>query len=432
MTNRDRRDDTPFRLNLEQQKKRAKELLKALNAGDPDAQARFRLHHPKAEGSESIARDLGHLADAQLVIARELGTQSWPTLKAHIVAMNTSRSAMEAGASPLDTDQSTLHIRCGSDLKEALKAAGFTGDFLEYSDPLGIGPVSNSPDLVSIRSRFLTEAFGRWMEFSEADAIARHQREELDLAAAVDSYQRVVLWFEHDSFDQLILARVLAHFAASRAPATLELVAVNSFPGSSRFIGLGQLPPEALRLLWESRQTVSHAQLDEGTQVWCALQSGDPTPLAGLARSRSLALPHMAGALERHLRELPSTFNGLGLTEQLIVEEVAGEPLPAGRIFRNLMMDKDPLPWLGDLMFLFILEQMMATDDAVLSIDPSTVDEDWPRRRISLTPIGRNVLAGKIDFLSLNPPERWIGGVCIRPGQPNWRWDADAGKLVRN
>jgi hypothetical protein len=41
----------------------------------------------------------------------------------------------------------------------------------------------------------------------------------------------------------------------------LELIAADEFPGSERYIGLGQLPSEALRLLWLSRKPVTPAQL---------------------------------------------------------------------------------------------------------------------------------------------------------------------------
>ena len=32
----------------------------------------------------------------------------------------------------LDTDVPTLHIRCGSDIRDTLRQAGFGGDFLAY------------------------------------------------------------------------------------------------------------------------------------------------------------------------------------------------------------------------------------------------------------------------------------------------------------
>jgi hypothetical protein len=38
---------------------------------------------------------------------------------------------------------------------------------------------------------------------------------------------------------------------------------------------------------------------------------------------------------------------------------------------------------------------------------------------------GRAVLAGRIDYLTLNPPERWVGGIRIIAGQPAWRSNAE-------
>ena len=56
--------------NLEQYKKQAKDLLRALKAGAPEALARMRKHRRR---SARLA-----LADAQFVIAREHGFESWP------------------------------------------------------------------------------------------------------------------------------------------------------------------------------------------------------------------------------------------------------------------------------------------------------------------------------------------------------------------
>lgn len=67
----------PARPSLEQLKKRAKELLRAIRAANPAAVARLRGH---------LSRDAAAatLADAQLVIAREHGFGSWARLKRHI------------------------------------------------------------------------------------------------------------------------------------------------------------------------------------------------------------------------------------------------------------------------------------------------------------------------------------------------------------
>jgi ATP-dependent Clp protease adapter protein ClpS len=76
----------PENPDLAQERKRAKELLKALRGGDDDAIARFRSHHPRFA---ELTQDALHAADvklndAQWVIAREYGFPSWQLLKAHI------------------------------------------------------------------------------------------------------------------------------------------------------------------------------------------------------------------------------------------------------------------------------------------------------------------------------------------------------------
>ena len=78
----------PLRPNLEQLKKRAKALLKELEAGNPGALNRASGLHPRwREMSSADAPDSRFtLADAQLVIAREYGFESWPKLRAHVLA----------------------------------------------------------------------------------------------------------------------------------------------------------------------------------------------------------------------------------------------------------------------------------------------------------------------------------------------------------
>jgi ankyrin repeat protein len=70
--------ELPARPNLEQYKKQAKELVKAFRSGDNATLQRVREHHPHP------ARDSFELADAQLVIAREHGVDSWPKFKQQI------------------------------------------------------------------------------------------------------------------------------------------------------------------------------------------------------------------------------------------------------------------------------------------------------------------------------------------------------------
>ncbi|WP_156926977.1 DUF1835 domain-containing protein [Azospirillum halopraeferens] len=424
MTERPIRPAVPFRLNLDQQKTRARDLLRAVRAGDAAALARWRTHRPAA------APEAARLADAQFVIARELGSPSWPRLKAHILAMGRARAAITGGDPPPDGDRRTLHVRCGSDIRTALGDAGFAGDFLEHSDPCCQGPVPEGPDLHAVRVRFLTGAFGGLMDLS-ADAIADKLRREEEGLAAAAGYERVVLWCEHDSYDQLCLARWLARFAESGAPPVTELVSISHFPGAARFIGLGQLPPEGLRLLWPTRHRLAPADLTAGRRAWDALRSPDPRALAALARSAMPGLPDLPGALHRHLRELPWTGDGLSLTERFILELVGSGDFTVGRIYAEVMNRREPRPWLSDLMFLVIVQAMLRAAEPPFAIDGDGAGRPWPQWPLRITDAGAAVLRGARDWLSLGPPERWVGGVRIVPGAGPWRWDDAAGEPVR-
>jgi hypothetical protein len=70
----------PENPSFENLRKRARGLLEAVRAGDAEALARVREHHPRAE--EALERP--SLAAAQLVLARSYGFPSWPKLKRHL------------------------------------------------------------------------------------------------------------------------------------------------------------------------------------------------------------------------------------------------------------------------------------------------------------------------------------------------------------
>jgi hypothetical protein len=414
------RAPSAFRLNLEQQRIRAKELLRAAKGGDAEALARL----PR-KGSAPLK-----LADAQLAIARELRFPSWAKLKSHIEAMDRERAAIEHRQPAPDGGLKTLHIRCGSDIQFVLQEAGFVGGFLEHSNPYCQGPVTNGPERHELRARFVSDSLGRKMdpygevhEITYEGALAASLRDEELLHQSAEDYERVVLWMEHDSYDQLVLVRLLSHYANAKRPRVLELIAVNQFPGPVRFIGLGQLPSEALRMLWPSRRAVTEAQLTLGNDAWLALTSPDPRALAALARSGTPALPIMAPALHRHLRELPSVENGLSLVEHLILQVLAEGPTTFNRLLRRHTYELEPLPWLGDWGTLGVLNDMAKATEPVFTRTRKSPDESAYQQEITITDVGLEVLRGERDWHTLKPVPRWVGGVYIEPGEPGWRWN---------
>ena len=73
------------RLNLDNQRKRARSLLNTARARDTEALQRFAAAHPRFDASTTDDASRWSL-HAQLVIAREQGFASWAKLKAHVVS----------------------------------------------------------------------------------------------------------------------------------------------------------------------------------------------------------------------------------------------------------------------------------------------------------------------------------------------------------
>jgi len=340
--------------------------------------------------------------------------------------MTLAREAMND--SVLDGELRTLHIRCGHDLQQSLPEAGFRGDYFVDIYPYLIGPVREGPGCLEQRARFIVDQYGDSfnppLEFAGQLRAMEDQDRELCESA---NYERVVLWFEHDRNDQLSLIHLLGHYALHPKPPRLEIIAIGDFPGSRRFTGLGELPPEALRLLWATRRPVTSAQLELGVNAWRALASPDPRALASLMRHDTPALPLLARALHRHLRELPSAVNGLSLTEELALTLMAEEPHSLSRIYWRMLWDTDPLPGQADGDVRDRILDMEGASERVFTRSPGRDREGKARAPwtdvFAITDLGRAVLRGEVDFRSLNPPARWVGGVEVASSNVDWRWD---------
>jgi len=297
----------------------------------------------------------------------------------------------------LDGDRPTVHLRCGSDIREGLQRAGFAGDFLEFADPVCAGPVPDLPleDYLDRRARWIAEAWEL-----EADEARTRLAAEYSALDAVAEGVRLVLWFEHDPYDALVLVRALERLARRAPRPDLELILLEDWPEASsqavdpkaRFRGLGQLSPEGLQAAWATRRPVGADVLAYGTAVWEALVQPGWDTLEGLAAGRPpppAPLAALPRALRRWLEERPDDA-GLSRTQRLILERLAEEDRRGGALFRALQ-DTDPLPFLGDLMFGAILEELGAADPPPVRRDGGGA---WHEDRWAITQSGRRTLEG--------------------------------------
>ena len=445
----------PSRPSFERQKKLAKALLRDAVSGDTEALNRLLASHPDPA---DLQQRPPRLADAQVVLAREYGLPSWPALKRHVFELTRMANQIDEGSPAPDGALDTVHLRCGSDIRDGLVEAGFGGEFLEFADPMCRGPLPDAPlsEYLAVRGAWIAETWGG----SAPDARKRLTDEYAALARASER-ERLVLWFEHDPYDQLILARVLAEIggwqtggssgggpggngpggngSGGNGPSgngpTVELILLNDYPGVGRLVGLGQLPPPALRSLWERRRPVTAEMIELAGRVWAGLTAADPRALVAIIEAGTPELPTMAGALRRHLAELPGVRDGLALLERLTLQALADGAVRGGPLFGRVMK-LDPLPFLGDTMMAEVLRILSGGDRPAVEVIPQldgtpASDEPWHKKDWGLTEFGQRLLAGQEDWMATEPPVRWVGGVRIESGQPVWRWDPEGGGVRR-
>jgi hypothetical protein len=143
----------------------------------------------------------------------------------------------------------------------------------------------------------------------------------------------------------------------------------------------------------------------------------------------------MAPAIARLLEELPGQ-DGLTRTERAALRVIDVDETDVGTLFA-CVSEQEETRWLGDLAFFRRLETLARPPVPLIEGLPprSRVDEPerdtWLRSRPRLTAAGRAVLAGRRDALADRPPDRWLGGTHLRPGNV-WRWDPRSRRLSRD
>jgi hypothetical protein len=135
----------PARPNVEQYKKQAKDLATLVRTSDAEALRRVEKYHPhSAPLLEASKHAHFALTDAQLVVAREHGFESWPTFAKHIEGLNRQQSPIsrfELAADAIVTgDAITLEslLRQDSELVRARSSRVHRATLLHYVGANGL------------------------------------------------------------------------------------------------------------------------------------------------------------------------------------------------------------------------------------------------------------------------------------------------------
>jgi hypothetical protein len=329
-----------------------------------------------------------------------------------------------------------LHITNGASAAGSLRASGLSGEALPWRDILHDGPVPAAltlEELRPVRARFIADQ--GWDAY-DATLTDFQQRDAMLMNASGED--EIVLWFEHDLYDQLQLLQVLDWFAAHPPQGMLSLLCIGAHPDVASFSGLGQLTPAQLAALFPQRHTVSAAELTLGQTGWAAFRAPDPTTIERLLAIDMSALPFLRAALTRHLEEFPDTRCGLARSEQNILRAIADGAERPHDIYRASQQPEEAV-YLGDWSVWTRLTALahgptplVAQHDGApfRAVHISAQTDDFLAQRLTLTPAGQVALAGQLDWIAAHGIDSWRGGVHLRTPDMVWRWDATRRALV--
>ena len=323
-----------------------------------------------------------------------------------------------------------LHVTNGDCAGDKLRRI-VDGAVTITADPLheGPAPAVDGDAWYDLRARFLSNGDARFEDIKAQ--LAAWDRAILDGARAGS----VVLWFEHDLFDQLQLIRTLDVIGRPERAALhskASLICIDRFPGVERFVGLGQLAAEQLATLVGTEHPVTPEQYALASRAWKAFRSSDPRALFDLtvALEGDTTLEFLRDALLRFFAEYPSASNGLSQTAQLALDVLAEDPMAGGALFAAAQ-SREARPFLGDTIFFEILRTLASARVPLVSLSSSAQEVDLQSCLVAITDAGRAVAAGRSDHVALNGIDLWRGGVHLAGADSSpWRWDAGGETLV--
>jgi len=299
----------------------------------------------------------------------------------------------------------TLHVTNGDAVLYLFRKAGILGSPLPWRDVLHEGPVPaglSLDELSRLRANYLAgRGYGKpikvFHDFEARDAVIKRANE----------FEEVILWFEHDLYDQLQILQILTVLQdLSLEPGRVSLIQSDTY--------LGSMTADELAALHPKRRTVTNATFIAARRAWDAFRSSDPDALYAELGRDVPGLPYLRPALRRLCEEYPWTRDGLSRSERQALESVARGAAREEELFKRAQSHEEA-PFLGDRSFYAILRDLRQGPAPLLESEDGMLVPNA---------LGRRLLAGDADWLEIQPVDRWIGGVHVRP-EAIVRWDDD-------
>lgn len=323
-----------------------------------------------------------------------------------------------------------LHIHCGDASADTMRTALIPGDILVWREIYLEGPVAGNvtdSDFRKSRALFLSSFGFPYYEILEAVEIMYRRLGE------AGKYREIVLWFDACMFDQTILIHVLDRLAKHKfIGTTVSLVAVTGR-------GLGEFSSSEMLALFDGRRRVSSLEYKIASDAWQAFCSDAPRDIEDFLKNEFFGLPSLKAALRRHLKQFPSTANGLNMLQQNALTAVNIGVNSLLELFKQVSaMEQER--FLGDTSFWTCLDEMAECACPALKVegpgrlkrpmtDPLINLDRW---QVNITRFGKALLEGRENWIAHNGIDRWLGGVHLLGKTMIWQYDATNDCMVRN
>lgn len=300
-----------------------------------------------------------------------------------------------------------LIVTNGDNAARRIEKLKIADTVLSWRDVLHDGPVPLCESLQE-QSRGRAMFIAGFAGLTEGEVLADFkQRDDILLNAPCDA--RIELWFEHDLYDQLQVMQII-HVLSHQCPdRDIYLVQSDDYLSEMAQVNFETLGTQAVHL--------TDTQCEYASRAWQAFCAKTPFEMMTFLMQPP-TLPFIHRALKRLLREyndvqtgLPlSLFNALSLLKK-------DKETPLKALFRH-MQDCEEAKFMGDLSFAHLIGPVLKGDNALLKgVDKSLISmsqneyQAFFDQRVTLTPLGEDVLQAKQRYTFPVDMNKWIGGV---------------------
>lgn len=317
----------------------------------------------------------------------------------------------------------TLNITNGDSSVALMQQGGIKGEILPWRDVLHEGPVPaglSLDELSLVRGEFLSSI--GWISADNAKKSFTNRDSSLK---NFSNFEKIVLWFEHDLYDQLQILQVLDWFSCVDEIETVQL----SMVCTENYLGL--CSPEKINELQEFEQTVDNDQLSLARKAWACFKEPEPSNWNQLLNEDTSALPFLHGAVERHLEEFPDLRTGLSRTASTLMAIVKNNHYHGVKVFQEQQKTEERI-FMGDLSFWKILDELINSRHSLIKpkLDNKRFDPRNQNDTLALTAMGKRVLDGERNWMDEHRIDKWLGGVYLNANNV-WFWDSVIKKVVR-